>query len=130
MATKLDKPVTRRVPEITNGEGRALEATLTPEDGGSIALRWVGLRREPSTFRLKDLAERADVNSSCVVTTKQTTKRRKASGDPNIDRTEWIRYEEILTKVHITPMDLVERERIVSVIRGIRGHWEDLNSYS
>ena len=129
MATKLDKPVTRRVPEITNDEGRALEATLTPEDGGSIALRWVGLRREPSTFRLKDLAERADVNSSAVVTTKQTTKRSSSSGDPNIDRTEWVRYEDILNKIHITPMDLGELERIISVIRGIREHWEDLNSY-
>ena len=129
MATKLDKPVTRRVPEITNGEGRALEATLTPEDGGSIALRWVGLRREPSMFRLKDLAERADVNSPAVVTTKQTTKRSSSSGDPNIDRTEWVRYEDILSKISITPMDLGELERLTSVIRGIREHWENLNSY-
>ena len=129
MATKLDKPVTRRVPEITNGEGRALEATLTPEDGGSIALRWVGLRREPSMFRLKDLAERAGVNSPVVVTTKQTTKRNSSSGDPNIDRTEWVRYEDILSKIHITPMDLGELERLPSVIRGIREHWENLNSY-
>ena len=129
MATKLDKPVTRRVPEITNGEGRALEATLTPEDGGSIALRWVGLRREPSMFRLKDLAERAGVNSPVVVTTKQTTKRSSSSGDPNIDRTEWVRYEDILSKISITPMDLGELERLTSVIRGIREHWENLNSY-
>ena len=129
MATKLDKPVTRRVPEITNGEGRALEATLTPEDGGSIALRWVGLRREPSTFRLKDLADRAGVNSPAAVTTKQTTKRSSSSGDPNIDRTEWVRYEDILSKISITPMDLGELERLTSVIRGIREHWENLNSY-
>ena len=129
MATKLDKPVTRRVPEITNGEGRALEATLTPEDGGSIALRWVGLRREPSMFRLKDLADRAGVNSPAAVTTKQTTKRSSSSGDPNIDRTEWVRYEDILSKISITPMDLGELERLTSVIRGIREHWENLNSY-
>jgi len=44
MATNLEKPVTRRVPEITNDEGRALEASLTPDNGGSVALRWVGLR--------------------------------------------------------------------------------------
>ena len=126
MATNLEKPVTRRVPEITNDEGRALEASLTPDNGGSVALRWVGLRREPSMFRLQDLAEGAGA-SGLHITRGTPAKERSTADKKNVDRTEWVRYEDILSKIHITPMDIGERERITAVLKGIREHWEDLN---
>lgn len=126
MATILEKPVTRRVPEITNDEGRALEASLTPDNGGSVALRWVGLRREPNMVRLRDLAEGAGA-SGLHITSAATTKERSTADKKNIDRTEWVRYEDIMSKINITPMDINERERITAVLKGIREHWEDLN---
>ena len=63
MATTIDKNVTRRAPEITDSEGRPLEVTLNEKNGGTVALRFVGLRSDPLEVSLKTLAKAAALAS-------------------------------------------------------------------
>ena len=145
MATNIDKKVTRRCPDILNEDGKPLEVTLHGEESGSLSLRWVGLRRDPSVFRLRQLSDFAEAQEAKIAAgpgaelqADQADQRSTAvektgtsSGEPakhrrgQLDRTGWVRFDDILSKLHIEPMDTGDRERLVAVVKKIQAHWED-----
>lgn len=59
MPTTIDKKVTRRCPDIKDDEGRQLEITLNDKNGGTVALRFVGLRSDPIEVPIKTLVKAA-----------------------------------------------------------------------
>jgi hypothetical protein len=61
MPTPIDKNVTRRCPEIKDSDGRQLEVTLNEKDGGTIALRFVGIRTPPLEVSLRTLMKSAEL---------------------------------------------------------------------
>ena len=134
MATAIDKSVTRRCPGITNDYGRQLDARLDNVEDGSITLKWVGLRSTAEqVFSLRDLIEFAEetpgeIDSPENPDTHASDDRREKS--PKSPGAGYIQISDLLSKLHIEPMDIHERERLVSLIEDIREHRDWLNDPS
>lgn len=122
--TILDKPLARECPEIVNDEGRELQATLTTEDGGTLALKWKGLRASASLeLGLGMLMRFAEKKASGAA-----SETPKPSGSPSpprsgkgVDKTEWVRYDDILSRLHIFPdLSPEERKKMVDTVKDMQ----------
>lgn len=138
--TPLDKNISRECPGILNSEGRPLQVTLTPEEEGTLVLKWKGLRAN-SSFELGlgmliRFAEKKAAGTT-VATPEPSgspSPPRDQSGSPSPprgakapDKTEWVRYEDILSKIHILPgLTCDERKKLVDTIKGLRDLQEEL----
>lgn len=58
--TPLTSPLRRRCPEILDPEGRCLDITLTPDDGGSFLMQWKGAKMDPVLVSLRELMDYAE----------------------------------------------------------------------
>lgn len=133
--TTLEKAVARECPEITNDEGRPLQATLDPEDGGTLCLKWKGLRSESGfelglgmlmNFAEKKASGQSDTPSSSGSPSSPRPKEGSTSS-AKVDKTEYVRYDDILSRIHILPnLESKERELLVATIKKMRDHQEDL----
>ena len=114
---ELETTIKRICPGIVDGEGRELQVTLTPADGGTIIISWKGIRKESEVdLPLRDLMRYAE-------------KKPKAKTDPEapkapkgkIDKREWCSYEDLLSQVHIlSGVDSKERESLVKLVKDLR----------
>lgn len=120
MSTPISTNVTRICPEITNDKGCPLSARLHEEDGGSISLRWKGRGQpEETTFSLRELMDfaegRTPVEESEEV---EPTKKGKQSESRPLDQV----FQDAITRVHTVPMEIKDRERLVSILKQMRLH--------
>lgn len=117
MATDISKNVTRRCPGIVNDDGRALDAKLHEEDGGSLTLKWVGLKRtHEHTFSLQELIEFAEGDGETGEPDEAPEKPQKPKGSG------YVSFTTLLSKLHIIPMDVKDRERLVKLVKEIEVH--------
>lgn len=119
MATTIDKDVLRRCPDITSPDGRALDARLHDADGGSITLKWVGLKSSHEhTFALRELidyAENPGTPAGAPEPDEEPVKKGKTGPG-------FITFNDLLSRLHIVPMDLKDRERLVATVTDMKDH--------
>jgi len=127
--TTLDKPVSRECPEITNDDGRVLQVTLDPEDGGTLGLKWKGLRAgsgfELGLGMLMRFAEKkasGQVEAPASSDPPSSPRTKGSPGTPaKVGKTEYARYDDILSRIHILPgLEAKERTLLVDTIKSMR----------
>lgn len=110
-------PVTRRCLDIVNAAGKPLDASLTPDEGGTLTLRWVGSRKGSAgeySFSLRDLVAYGDAQASQESEPAEAPTTPAAGGDIPLSR--------LASKIHTTPMDVNDRARLLSILRDMELH--------
>jgi len=114
--TTIDRQVTRRCPEITNGEGRPLEIRLSDLNGGSIHLKWVGLRRgSEHTVDILEMMNCIELPEAGACSQEQV------KGDNLLLKAdEDVTAPDLISIIRITPMELADKERLLKIMKEIQ----------
>lgn len=131
--TPLEKHLHRECPEIVNDEGRALQVSLLPDDGGTLRMKWKGLGRFSEIeaplaglvrFFEKKAAEQEEPEEETpeVVdgyTGEHTGKGRK---DHNgVDVTQYCSYPRLLSCIHVLgDVTYAEKLKLIDAVKQIQ----------
>lgn len=130
--TTIDKSVSRSCPGVTNDDGRELTVRLHEEDGGTLTLKWKGLRKtEEIDVSLADLMDFAEngvpgVEQSVLDEASPGTHVKEASpgtAPKGTDKSEWCKFEDLLSRAHtIGDLDMSTRLILITMIKELRAH--------
>lgn len=118
--TPLTTPVHRRCPEIIDPRGRALDVSLTADNGGTLRLRWKG-SKEADTFNV-GLGEIMAMVEGDDDIQEDAPVEKKVKGA--------VTYDQLSDRLHTLKIDMKERLALLTVFREIRSHHEWLESGS
>ncbi len=134
--TPITSKVSRSCPAIQNPEGRELHVTLDDTEGGSLHLKWKGLRKDAEVeVSLADLMHYAEhgvpgVDDTGSEPVPETVAASPGTGLPkSVDKTQWCKFDDLLSRAHIHgELDMSTRLILIAMIKDLRLHHEWLES--
>lgn len=115
--TTLETTIKRICPEVKSDDGRELLVTLSPTDGGTIVIAWKGKKDSSIDLSLRDLMGYAEGKKPKT----KETKNEPGGSKPRIDKREWCRYEDLLSRAHIVAgIEIKERIVLISLIKEMK----------
>ena len=130
--TTIDKSVSRSCPGVTNDDGRELTVRLHEEDGGTLTLKWKGLRKtDEIDIALGDLMDFAegkiggdsDPEGQEASPGTQVKEASPGTAPKGTDKSEWCKFEDLLSRAHtIGDLDMSTRLILITMIKELRAH--------
>ena len=122
--TKLTSELSRELP--LERDGVPMHVTLSPDDGGTLRMRWKGQKRKDwIDVQLDELMAYAESGGAAPAPEEEAPKAKPAKGG----KAEVIPYEDILSRLHIIPgLELAHRKILVDTIKDLREYhkWLEL----